>query len=93
MIKQGIGSLDSMFLVPGEEAEFETLKDVPHGEVRTAWYRSGTLDAPRRMHVYTPPGYEGGDARSTRCSTCSTAAATRTRAGARSAAPASSSTT
>ena len=25
-----------------------------------AWYRSGTLDALRRMHVYTPPGYESG---------------------------------
>ena len=60
MIKQGISSLESMFLVPGEEAEFEATKDVPHGEVRTAWYRSGTLDAMRSMHVYTPPGYEGG---------------------------------
>ena len=60
MIKQGIGSLDSMFLVPGDEAEFEATKDVPHGEVRIAWYRSGTLDASRSMHVYTPPGYEGG---------------------------------
>ena len=59
MIKPGVSSLDSMFLVPGEEAEFEALKDVPHGEVRTAWYRSGTLDAMRSLHVYTPPGYEG----------------------------------
>jgi enterochelin esterase-like enzyme len=60
MIKQGISSLDSMFLVPGTEADFESTKDVPHGEVRTAWYLSGTLDSLRRMHVYTPPGYEGG---------------------------------
>ena len=60
MIKPGLNSLDSMFLVPGEEAEFETTKDVPHGEVRAVWYRSGTLDMLRRMHVYTPPGYEGG---------------------------------
>ena len=60
MIKQGIASLDSMFLVPGDEAEFEATKDVPHGEIRIAWYRSGTLDALRSMHVYTPPGYEGG---------------------------------
>ena len=60
MIKQGINSLDSMFLVPGAEAEFEATKDVPHGEVHIAWYRSGTLDASRSMHVYTPPGYEGG---------------------------------
>jgi enterochelin esterase-like enzyme len=60
MIKQGITSLDSMFLVPGDDAGFEATKDVPHGEVRAAWYRSGTLGSPRRMHVYTPPGYEGG---------------------------------
>ncbi len=59
MIKQGIGSLDSMFLVPGPEAEFEEARDVPHGEIRTAWYHSGTLDAQRRLHIYTPPGYEG----------------------------------
>jgi enterochelin esterase-like enzyme len=60
MTKPGLNSLDSLFLVPGEEAEFETTKDVPHGDVRAVWYRSGTLDMPRRMHVYTPPGYEGG---------------------------------
>ncbi len=44
MIKQGVSGLDSMFLVPGDEAEFEATKDVPHGEVRSVWYRSGTLD-------------------------------------------------
>jgi enterochelin esterase-like enzyme len=60
MIKQGLTSLDSMFLVPGDEAEFESTKDVPHGEIRAAWYRSSTLDSLRRLHVYTPPGYEGG---------------------------------
>jgi enterochelin esterase-like enzyme len=61
LIKQGVSSLESMVLVPGDEAEFESTKDVPHGEVRAAWYRSGTLDTLRRMHVYTPPGYEGGN--------------------------------
>jgi enterochelin esterase-like enzyme/acetyl esterase/lipase len=59
MIKQGVTSLESMFLVPGDEADFESTKDVPHGEIRASWYRSGTLDSVRRMHVYTPPGYEG----------------------------------
>src|SRR3954452_20281061 len=59
LVKQGVSSLESMFLVPGEEAEFEATKDVPHGEVRAVWYRSNTLGEPRRMHVYTPPGYEG----------------------------------
>ncbi len=60
MIKPGMGSVASMFLVPGDEAEFEATRDVPHGEVRVNWYRSRTLDALRSMHVYTPPGYEGG---------------------------------
>jgi enterochelin esterase family protein len=63
MIKQGVASLESMFPIPGDEAEFEATKDVPHGEIRSVWYRSGTLGQPRRMHVYTPPGYEGGDAK------------------------------
>jgi enterochelin esterase family protein len=63
MIKQGLSGLDSLFLVPGDEAEFEATKDVPHGEVRSVWYRSSTLDQLRRMHVYTPPGYEQSDAR------------------------------
>jgi enterochelin esterase family protein len=62
-IHQGISNVDSMFLVPGDEADFLATKDVPHGEVRTVWYRSDTLDMLRRMHVYTPPGYEGASAR------------------------------
>ncbi len=49
-----------MFFVVGKEAEFETTRDVPHGEIRAAWYHSGVLDAQRRLHIYTPPGYEGG---------------------------------
>ena len=59
-IKQGISSLDNMVFVPGPEAEFQALRDVPHGEVRQAWYKSSTLDRQRRMHVYTPPGYDAG---------------------------------
>jgi enterochelin esterase family protein len=60
LTKPGLNSLDSLFLVPGDEADFEMTRDVPHGDVRAVWYRSGTLGMPRRMHVYTPPGYEGG---------------------------------
>jgi enterochelin esterase family protein len=62
-IKQGIRSLDSMFFLPGKEASFQEHRDVPHGEVRQVWYRSATLRAQRRMHIYTPPGYEGGKER------------------------------
>lgn len=60
MVKQGVSTLDSMFLVPGPEAAYEDLQPVAHGEVRAVWYNSKTLEGPRRMHVYTPPGYERG---------------------------------
>jgi enterochelin esterase family protein len=63
LVKPGLGSVTSMFLVPGDEAEFEVTKDVPHGEIRTVYYRSSTLDQGRSMRLYTPPGYEGGSER------------------------------
>ncbi|MCX6630266.1 MAG: alpha/beta hydrolase-fold protein, partial [Candidatus Solibacter sp.] len=61
MVKVGVTSLESMFLVPGPEAAFADVQSVPHGEVRAVWYESKTLNGPRRMHVYTPPGYERGN--------------------------------
>ena len=60
MVKPGISSVNSMLLVPGKEAEFEATRNVPHGEVRAHWYYSRNLSMSRRMHVYTPPGYEAG---------------------------------
>ncbi len=48
----------SLVIVPGSEA-FD-LKDVPHGAVAKVPYFSSTLKKFRRMHVYTPPGYEKG---------------------------------
>lgn len=49
----------SMFYVPG--AEFMDTKDVPHGSVASVAYYSKTLSRFRRLHVYTPPGYETGN--------------------------------
>src|SRR5580658_6472109 len=46
----------SMVYVPG--ADFMDTKDVPHGAVASVTYYSKTLQKFRRMHVYTPPGYE-----------------------------------
>ncbi|HTS66085.1 MAG TPA: alpha/beta hydrolase-fold protein [Candidatus Acidoferrales bacterium] len=46
----------SMFYVPG--LDFQEVKDVPHGAVAAVYYRSGVLNTTRRMHIYTPPGYE-----------------------------------
>lgn len=37
--------------------------EVPHGAVARVTYKSSSLGQFRRMHVYTPPGYEKGTAR------------------------------
>lgn len=60
LIKQGIASVDNMFLVPGPDAAFASTAMVPHGDIRAVWYPSSTLGGQRRMHVYTPPGYDAG---------------------------------
>ncbi|HTY63546.1 MAG TPA: alpha/beta hydrolase-fold protein [Acidobacteriota bacterium] len=51
----------SMVYVPG--AKFMESARVPHGAVATVYYYSTALSRDRRMHVYTPPGYESGSAK------------------------------
>ncbi|MFB3902555.1 MAG: alpha/beta hydrolase-fold protein [Acidobacteriota bacterium] len=63
LIKQGIAGVDSMFFVPGPEAAFEDNSPAPHGQMRLLWYHSTTLGVQRRMHVYTPPGYDASSKR------------------------------
>ncbi len=50
-------------LVPGPGSALYQSSDVPHGTVQSVWYPSVALKAPRRLTVYTPPGYEGGTSR------------------------------
>ncbi len=49
----------SYFYVPGRDFMDES-KDVPHGAVASIYYYSTVLKTMRRMHIYTPPGYEIG---------------------------------
>ena len=46
----------SMVYVPG--SDFMDTKEVPHGSVAEVPYYSTALKTWRRLHVYTPPGYE-----------------------------------
>jgi enterochelin esterase-like enzyme len=48
----------SLVYIPG--SDFMDTKDVPHGAVATVTYYSKSLKCFRRMHIYTPPGYESG---------------------------------
>ena len=49
----------SVVNVPG--ADFMDMKNVPHGAVAALSYYSTALGTWRRLHVYTPPGYETGN--------------------------------
>lgn len=51
----------SLVVVPG--SDFTDTKNVPHGAVAEVTYESSSLGAFRRMHVYTPPGYENATTR------------------------------
>jgi enterochelin esterase-like enzyme len=49
----------SLVYVPGSDVS--DTKDVPHGAVAEVTYYSKSLQRFRRLHVYTPPGYESGE--------------------------------
>lgn len=49
----------SLFTIKG--SDFMDAMEVPHGAVAEVFYHSDVLKTMRRMHVYTPPGYEAGN--------------------------------
>ena len=57
-ISESNNNVWSLVYVPGSEL-FDT-RDVPHGAIAEITYKSTALSRFRRMHVYTPPGYESG---------------------------------
>lgn len=60
-VSESNGNSWSMLSVPG--ASFMETANVPHGAVSEVQYYSTSLQRSRRMHVYTPPGYESGSAK------------------------------
>jgi enterochelin esterase-like enzyme len=55
-VRDGI-RYSSILVVPGQESELYTVKNVPHGNLTKEWYNSPALKMDRRMYVYTPAGY------------------------------------
>src|SRR5262249_20642777 len=53
-------TIASVLEVRGERPAFYDGQTVAHGEIHTHWYHSKSLEALRRLTVYTPPGYERG---------------------------------
>jgi enterochelin esterase family protein len=48
---------------PAREPMFYAARPSAHGVVQIHWYHSKSLETERRLHVYTPPGYERGSRR------------------------------
>ena len=57
-VSESNGNAWSLVYLPG--ADFMETKNVPHGAVASVTYYSKSLGKFRRMHVYTPAGYETG---------------------------------
>lgn len=55
-------TIQSILEVKGDHPAFYDAQPVPHGEIRTHWYESKSLQTTRRLTVYTPPGYDRGAA-------------------------------
>ncbi len=54
----GTGRPTSGIEIPEAGVDFYYAKDVPHGEVRSRWYKSTVTGQTRHIMVYTPPGYD-----------------------------------
>jgi enterochelin esterase family protein len=54
----GSGWDNSGIEIPDPDAEYYSVKDVPHGQVSQRWYYSKVTGKWRRCFVYTPPDYD-----------------------------------
>lgn len=51
-------TISSVLEIRHPSPAFYDAQPVPHGEIRTHWYQSKSLNSTRRLTVYTPPGYD-----------------------------------
>lgn len=54
----GTGRMSSAIEIPEAGVDFYSVKDVPHGDLRSKRYFSKVTNSWRRLFVYTPPGYD-----------------------------------
>jgi enterochelin esterase-like enzyme len=54
----GTSKMSSAIEIPENGVDFYTIKDVPHGDIRSKRYFSKYTNSWRRLNVYTPPGYD-----------------------------------
>jgi len=54
----GTGSMASAIEIPSAGEDFYTIKNVPHGDIRSKLYFSKTTNEWRKIYIYCPPGYD-----------------------------------
>jgi enterochelin esterase-like enzyme len=54
----GTGKPTSGVEIPEKGVDFYHPREVPHGEIRSRWYRSKVTGQTRHVMVYTPPAYD-----------------------------------
>lgn len=59
-IIRDVASVFNVFIVGGGKGDLYQVSKVPHGSVTRRWYDSPGNGMPRRITIYTPPGYETG---------------------------------
>lgn len=52
------GETSAIVKLQSQDNAFFSMRDVPHGALSQRWYWSKNLNTWRRMHVWTPAGYE-----------------------------------
>jgi enterochelin esterase family protein len=62
LASESLTNARSLYEVPGAPW-MEYRAEVPHGAVSAVYYNSSATGGLRRMHIYTPPGYEAGTSR------------------------------
>ncbi len=62
LTSQSLTASRSLYEVPGSPFT-EYARTTPHGAIATVYYNSNATGSLRRMHVYTPPGYEAATSR------------------------------
>jgi len=54
----GTGRMSSAIDIPEEGTDFYSIKNVPHGDIRSCFYFSKTTGTWRHLNIYTPPWYD-----------------------------------
>lgn len=63
-INRDVATITNCFIVSkekGDQGDYYSVNNVPHGTVRKMWYHSNVLNMDRRITVYTPAGYESSN--------------------------------